>query len=393
MIHINNILSYAGLRAPTSTTEAIKNLKNNSRTLLKITSSAILGISGICAGLLCYDCPLCQRISNSNDSLDFNNLSTHIFKNNNYHLPNNTRSLATITVNVIMNSNIIYLLFSHVYHSCFYALTSTSKLSATYGILKTCVLFALIMTEFYSILECILNMQQNTFPNAIICSTASLMNTVLGIGYCIYALKKLTLLILPANLPHIPESIEMTLLNPLSIEGSHPLQPLTTQLLDLFGRVDQIFSQLLNQALNDDAVLENDVKLMLDAALYLIKKIHSIFLKELASYGQFYILEINELSLILKNITPPLHKEGNIIAISSLLARLHTLIRGLVALHPIAVPTEIQLALPSFQALCPPPEYSEENMPEINTSATSHPLYLASPPSYEEYSLRATRSF
>ncbi|MBF5050869.1 hypothetical protein CLAVI_000491 [Candidatus Clavichlamydia salmonicola] len=386
MININNILNYVGLRAPTSPSEAFNNMKNNSIKLLKITTSAILGISSIFAGFSCHECPLCIPINPSTQSSSSHNLLKNILVENNHHSQINIRCIPTIISNTIISGSIGYTLLVHERTLCTKALINKKKLAFTFSIIKTVMLTCLIMAELYSILECMVDIQKTTLKNDIICSKTTLMSTLLGTGYCSYALIELLLLLLPSNLPPLPESIEMTLLTPLRSETDHPLQSTTTQLLDLLGRVDQIFVHLLDQILDDSSVTEENIELMLNKALYLFQKIKPLLIQKLGSHGQSYTLEINELSLISQNITSPSQPEHNITSISIILARLHALIRNLVSLCPIAAPAEIQLALPSFQALCPPPEYSEENMPEINTSATSHPLYLASPPSYEEYS-------
>ncbi|WP_194844043.1 hypothetical protein [Candidatus Clavichlamydia salmonicola] len=375
MLQINRILNYIGLRAPSSPREALKNIQKNIGKIIAITSTIALGIVGIFAN------KLCNHLTKSTTTPPSVNLSTDcIIGIASYN------AVCCIIVNGLGISSFTLALKP----------TFRKNLKKTYWNLTKGVFFLSIVVINASITTtCIIQTFFEIYLNTTACSLTSPMAALTGSSLILFTCNDLLSILLPINLPALPEPIEITLLTPLEEEIDHPQQPVTTELLDLLGQVDQIFSHLLNHAIDDSIMIEEDVQLILNKALLLFQKIDSIFLRKLAHYGQYFLLEINELSVMSKSIIFPLQLEHNIISISTILGKLHTLIRNLVALHPITVPIEIRLALPSFQALCPPPEYTEKQTSSMNTSTvlTLPSLYLASPPSYEENSEIATTSF
>ncbi|MBF5050872.1 hypothetical protein CLAVI_000494 [Candidatus Clavichlamydia salmonicola] len=377
MLQINHILSYAGLRAPSSPREALRNIKQNTLKFIEIASALIIGSLALYSDTLCNDCLLCFPESN-------NALSPSLLSLSN-------KCAHGIAMSSIICTVIVYKLNPNSFFSC----CKYTHRKNCWRLTKSIFLLSVVIINSSLTIACIIESKSTTIGKPMACSLTGLMSALLGSGYILFSFNELFFLLFSTNLPALPEPIEMTLITPLRTEIDHPLQPTTTQLLDLLGRVDQIFSHLLDKALNDDTIIDEDVELMLNKALYLLQKINSIFLIRLANYEECFLLKINELYLISKNIITPIQLEHNITAISTILGKIHTLIRDLVALHPIALPREIRLALPSFQALCPPPEYTEENTTTINISIipTSHPLYLASPPSYEEHYETAVTSF
>ncbi|MBF5050873.1 hypothetical protein CLAVI_000495 [Candidatus Clavichlamydia salmonicola] len=381
MLQINHILNYVGLSTPSSLREAVHNIKQNTAKLIEITVAIIVGTLGIYADRLCNHCLLCLPKSAKNSSISYND--------------HRTKCVPGIGISTTVCMLIVYTLNQN---SCFSLLKHARRKNfkkTCYAFSKSIFLVTIVTINSSIAIACL---GQNKLPTDIsttACSLTGLMSALFGSGLILFFCNDLLSVLLPINLPVFQEPIEMTLLNPLEEEIDHPLQPITTELLDLLGQVDQIFSHLLDHAIEHFPMIEDDVQSMLNKALLLLQKIDSIFLRKLSHYGPSFLLAINELFLILKNIIGPLQLEHNITSISTILGKLHTLIRDLVALHPIEVPTEIRLALPSFQALCPPPEYTEEQTSSMNTSTvlTLPSLHLVSPPSYEEHSETATTSF
>ncbi|WP_194844037.1 hypothetical protein [Candidatus Clavichlamydia salmonicola] len=365
-----------GLKAPTSVQEAIHNTRHNTSLLLKITAIAVIGITGIATSLICNNCMLCY----SSDSSDFNEKSSSTIAHPSsvylYCLPGLLSSF-TMYVGILKLLKNNYKMSTRTHQSS-HILKKSSWITGKNITLILFTLFGLSSNLFCMLAQ--INLSGSKQSQSIGCKVTEMFGIIAGCGYCLHALQIFLFSMLTPSYPQSPLYIEM--LPVTSLINSAPTTQSHLKVLYLLCQIDISITQLLTSSINQLSNNAADLSL-LQIAQTNIKELSEAF--QLSSYNLSFIQEIAFMQNILLKVTLPLSHSNNLIQLAKILGHAHSLTSKLVSLGALESSLTTNIALPSLQALCPPPVYSLEEEPLLrdcshNIITTS--FLLESPPLY-----------
>ncbi|MBF5050876.1 hypothetical protein CLAVI_000498 [Candidatus Clavichlamydia salmonicola] len=386
MLQINHILNSVGLRAPSSPTEALNNMKKNTLKILGITGSIILGVTGLCADKLCNHCLLClpelPRSSSTDD-----------------HQGNLIRCIPGIATSTLMSIGIVYKLSITFCFSLFKGGPRSSYKKICVSFTQSLFLSSTVLINALMIIACLIENKSKKEQNTTACSLIGLTSALLGAGYTLFAVKDLLFILLSNDLPIPPQAIELIPIIPqeeteieLNSLRSQRLYP-STQIINMLSQLDSLVASILEMSMTsapDDIHAEDlEIGVLLQQAIVRISCLENILMQSSNLYSPEICEELSNLTSQIYEISHPLRGFHNQSTLAIILSSVHTLTRYFVALHAIEVPANISLSLPQFQSLCPPPEYELMTISSnhLSRNLTSAPLSLEAPPAYAEYPL------
>ncbi|MBF5050875.1 hypothetical protein CLAVI_000497 [Candidatus Clavichlamydia salmonicola] len=380
MLQINHILSYVGLRAPSSSTEALYNMKKNTLKLLGITGAIILGAAGLYSDKLCNHCLLCLPASPNTTT------PSHVV----------IRNWCTIGIapSSIMTIGIIYILGYTSFFSFFKQINSKNYKKICWVVTKSIFLSSIAMGSSSIAMACLFKVSLASNSETKACSLVGFISTLLGGGYILFAFREFLLIIFPKNQLITPPAIELIPIIPQE-ETEIELTPLrsrrlypTTQIINTLSQLDSLVSSILEISMTstpDNG--DSEIDLLLQQAILKISFMENILMQNSNLYSPEIFEELDNLASQICRINRPLRGFHNHSTLAIMLSLAHTLTRRFVALHAIEVPANILLSLPQFQSLCPPPKYAlmTTSPNHLSRGLTSAPLNLEAPPAYAEY--------
>ncbi|MBF5050867.1 hypothetical protein CLAVI_000489 [Candidatus Clavichlamydia salmonicola] len=358
MIYINTLLSHIGLQAPSSPSEVVQNIINNSRKIFKLSIRLILGSTGIYTGAQCLS------------------LSPSLITNAPFTLV--SHCIPAVIVSTCMYSDMLCGLFStHGFFLC----NSNSNPTCTKVL---CLLLKNILVLILSITGLSVNAicihKKIAFSLDKNCSSTSFLTLLTGILYSIFYLKTYLYLIAPIKPLPIFEDIEMTAITTLSETNATPEE----NLLQLIFEVDLLLNEILEKAIEENDSERAEITMLLELALNIIQTIIETLNKNSQLINDNWQQTFFSLIVTLKSISIPLSAQHMSIFFP-MLDTLHKLEEHIICTHNIDLVKIRLIGLQHIQLFCPPPDYSDDQA--LSSSTIPIPkskvkLILETPPPY-----------